>query len=174
MDLSLWFGVQPRPLLDASYTVSVRRNKLLPFDLFHCMGHPKPACHLLDVIRFGFLPINLRWKHCPLTVQHLKDFHLDSDSIPFAFTLLFRKKTSIFLDNSSKNMPWFSQLFTYICSSVSAKWTTSIPDTHTGLAKVAVQCSADTFVVNQSLFLRINICGENRHLRQARNRYRAF
>ena len=35
------------------------------------------------------------------------------------------------------------------------------------LAKVAVQLSADTFVVNQSLVLRINICGENRHLRQA-------
>jgi hypothetical protein len=45
---------------------------------------------------------------------------------------------------------------------------------NTGLAKVAVQCSADTFVVNQSLVLRINICGENRHLRQARNRYRAL
>ena len=42
---------------------------------------------------------------------------------------------------------------------------------NTGLAKVAVQCSAVTFVVNQSLVLRINICGENRHLRQARNRY---
>jgi hypothetical protein len=42
---------------------------------------------------------------------------------------------------------------------------------NTGLAKVAVQCSADTFVVNQSLVHRINICGENRHLRQARNRY---
>ncbi len=46
--------------------------------------------------------------------------------------------------------------------------------THTGLAKVAVQCSADTFVVNQSLVLRINISGENRHLRQARKRYVAF
>ena len=45
------------------------------------------------------------------------------------------------------------------------------PAYNTGLAKVAVQCSADTFVVNQSLVLRINICGENRHLRQARNRY---
>ena len=45
---------------------------------------------------------------------------------------------------------------------------------NTGLAKVAVQCSADTFVVNQSLVLRINICGENRHLRQARNRYKPF
>ncbi len=47
------------------------------------------------------------------------------------------------------------------------------PEAHagnTGLAKVAVQCSADTFVVNQSLVLRINICGENRHLRQARKR----
>ena len=42
---------------------------------------------------------------------------------------------------------------------------------NTGLAKVAVQCSADTFVVNQSLVLRINIFGENRHLRQARKRY---
>jgi hypothetical protein len=41
---------------------------------------------------------------------------------------------------------------------------------NTGLAKVAVQCSADTFVVNQSLVLRINICAENRHLRQARKR----
>jgi hypothetical protein len=45
---------------------------------------------------------------------------------------------------------------------------------NTGLAKVAVQCSADTFVVNQSLVLRTNICGENRHLRQARKRYASF
>jgi hypothetical protein len=45
---------------------------------------------------------------------------------------------------------------------------------NTGLAKVAVQCSADTFVVNQRLVLRINICGENRHLRQARNRYNSL
>jgi hypothetical protein len=46
-----------------------------------------------------------------------------------------------------------------------------ITTANTGLAKVAVQCSADTFVVNQSFVLRINICGENRHLRQARNRW---
>ena len=44
------------------------------------------------------------------------------------------------------------------------------PATNSGLAKVAVQCSADTFVVNQSLVLRINICGEDRHLRQAAKR----
>ena len=44
------------------------------------------------------------------------------------------------------------------------------PAYNTGLAKVAVQCSADTFVVNQNLVLRINICGKNRHLRQARKR----
>jgi len=37
--------------------------------------------------------------------------------------------------------------------------------------KVAVQCSTNTFVVNQTLVLRINICGENRHLHQAPNRY---
>ena len=41
------------------------------------------------------------------------------------------------------------------------------PAGNTGLAKVAVQCSADAFLVNQTLVLRINICGENRHLRQA-------
>ncbi len=46
----------------------------------------------------------------------------------------------------------------------------SRPACNTGLAKVAVQCTADTFVVNQSLVLRINICGENRHLRQALKR----
>jgi hypothetical protein len=48
--------------------------------------------------------------------------------------------------------------------------TNKTPAPNTGLAKVAVQCSADTFVVNQSLILRINISGKNRHLRQARNR----
>jgi len=45
---------------------------------------------------------------------------------------------------------------------------------NTGLAKVAVQCSAETFVVNQTLVIHINICGENRHLRQARNRYMPY
>ena len=47
---------------------------------------------------------------------------------------------------------------------------TRTPAGNSGLAKVAVSFSADTFVVNQSLVLRINICGENRHLRQARKR----
>jgi hypothetical protein len=37
--------------------------------------------------------------------------------------------------------------------------------------KLAVQCSAYTFVVNQSLVLRINICGENRQLLVAAKRY---
>jgi len=48
---------------------------------------------------------------------------------------------------------------------------------NSGLAKVAVQCSAGTFpamagqvVVNQTLVLRISICGKNRYLRQATNR----
>ena len=38
------------------------------------------------------------------------------------------------------------------------------------LPKVAVQYTADTFVINQSMVLRMNICGKNRHLRQAPNR----
>ena len=56
------------------------------------------------------------------------------------------------------------------------KATEQITAANTGLAKVAVQCSADTFEVNQSLVLPINpdsyLDGENRHLRHARNRYK--
>jgi len=48
---------------------------------------------------------------------------------------------------------------------------TSKSAANTGLAKVAVQCPADTFVIDQSLVIRINICSENRHLRQAPKRY---
>ena len=33
-----------------------------------------------------------------------------------------------------------------------------------------VSCSEDSFMVAESLVLRINICGENRHLRVAANR----
>jgi len=51
-----------------------------------------------------------------------------------------------------------------------SRWTRT-PAPNRRLAKVAVQYSADSFVVNQSLVLRINICGENRHLRQAPKRY---
>jgi hypothetical protein len=43
-------------------------------------------------------------------------------------------------------------------------------NSYSGLAKVAVSFSADTFVVKESSVLRINICGENRHLRQAAKR----
>ena len=42
---------------------------------------------------------------------------------------------------------------------------------NTGLAKVAVQCSADTFVVNESLVLRIKFCGKNRAILVAAKRY---
>ena len=50
------------------------------------------------------------------------------------------------------------------------RWTET-PAPNTGLAKVAIPFSADSFVVNQTLVLRIKFSGENRHLRQARNRY---
>ena len=49
--------------------------------------------------------------------------------------------------------------------------TTKRAAANSGLAKVAVQCSVVKFVVNQSLVLRINICGKNRHLRQAAKRW---
>ncbi|HPT40563.1 MAG TPA: hypothetical protein PLQ44_03105, partial [Candidatus Paceibacterota bacterium] len=48
--------------------------------------------------------------------------------------------------------------------------TTRTPACNTGLAKVAVQCFYDSFVGKQTVVHLINICGENRHLRQARKR----
>jgi hypothetical protein len=45
------------------------------------------------------------------------------------------------------------------------------PAIKTGLAKVAVQCSVETFVVDQSLVLRINICAEKPKHRKSENRY---
>ena len=36
--------------------------------------------------------------------------------------------------------------------------------------KGGVSCSKDSFVVNQTLVFQIKFCGENHHLRQARNR----
>ena len=44
------------------------------------------------------------------------------------------------------------------------------PAHNSSYKKLAVQCSADTFVVNQTLVLRINICGKNRQLLVAANR----
>jgi hypothetical protein len=38
---------------------------------------------------------------------------------------------------------------------------------NTDLAKVAVQCSADTFVVNQTLVFQIKFCGKSPALRVA-------
>lgn len=52
--------------------------------------------------------------------------------------------------------------------------TTRITAANRRLAKVAVQFSADTFAVNRSLVLRMNICGENPHLREAEKRYNKF
>jgi hypothetical protein len=48
---------------------------------------------------------------------------------------------------------------------------TKTPATNSTYKKLAIQCSAETFVVNQSLVLRINICGENRQLLVAAKRY---
>jgi hypothetical protein len=45
---------------------------------------------------------------------------------------------------------------------------------NSGLAKVAVSFSADTFVVKESSVLRINICGKNRQLLVAAKRYGAL
>jgi hypothetical protein len=42
---------------------------------------------------------------------------------------------------------------------------------NTGMAKVAVQCSADTLVVAENAVLRINICDEKPVHRKSANRY---
>ena len=55
---------------------------------------------------------------------------------------------------------------------VDVKYNGEVRTHNTGLAKVAVQCSADTFMVIQTLVLSINFSGENRHPRLARNRCR--
>jgi len=38
--------------------------------------------------------------------------------------------------------------------------------------KLAVQCSADTFGVNQTFVLRMHICGKNRQVLVAAKRYK--
>jgi len=35
------------PSCQASYAIPVRQYRGLPVGFLHCMGHPKPACHLL-------------------------------------------------------------------------------------------------------------------------------
>jgi len=47
---------------------------------------------------------------------------------------------------------------------------TRITGANSTYKKLAVQCSADTFVVNQTFVLRINICVKNRQLLVAANR----
>ena len=42
---------------------------------------------------------------------------------------------------------------------------------NSGLAKVAVQCSKDSFVVIQTLVLQIKFCGKSHALRLAAKRY---
>lgn len=42
---------------------------------------------------------------------------------------------------------------------------------NSGLAKVAVRFSADTFVVNQTFVRCIKVCGKNHHHRQTANHY---
>jgi len=46
------------------------------------------------------------------------------------------------------------------------------PTANSTYKKLAVQCSAGTFVVNQTFVLRMNICGKNRQLLVAAKRYR--
>jgi len=43
-----------------------------------------------------------------------------------------------------------------------------------GFAKWRVQCFYDSLVQGSSSVFQLNICAENRHLRQARNRYMRF
>ena len=55
-------------------------------------------------------------------------------------------------------------------SDLQAEWIRT-PAYNSTYKKLAVRCSADTFVVNRSLVLRINICGKNRQLLVAAKRW---
>ena len=52
--------------------------------------------------------------------------------------------------------------------------TTRTPAPNSGLAKVAVSYSADTFVVTESLYLQINFCVEKPGHRKSTKRYLQF
>ncbi len=64
----------------------------------------------------------------------------------------------------------YEKITEYNLIGIKENFSQKVRTANTGLAKVAVQCSADTFVVNQTFVLHINICGKIRHLSQARNR----
>jgi len=76
------------------------------------------------------------------------------------------KNSNILLATREKIM---RSIFTQLMSGLQAQWTRT-PAGNMRLAKVAVQFSADSFVVNQTLVLRINICGKNRQLLAAAKR----
>ena len=103
-----------------------------------------------------------------LTTQHTKPTHLHSH-------LLFCNRTNQPKKSKREFKPTHPDSATIQCKLGRTQLRTDRRAAcNTGLAKVAVQCSVDTFVVNQSLVLRINISGENRHLRQARKRCASF
>ena len=83
-------------------------------------------------------------------------------------------QTTLRLANASGVTPRMRDFHSLGVLSIERTFIFAIQGAHTGLAKVAVQCSADSFVVKENLVLRVNISGESRHLRQARKRYRAF
>ncbi|TDE00467.1 hypothetical protein E0F98_00005 [Flavobacterium hiemivividum] len=41
------------PLLNASYAISVRRYRLLPFRFLQCISHDKPPCDVLMIRVFN-------------------------------------------------------------------------------------------------------------------------
>ena len=66
--------------------------------------------------------------------------------------------------------PRIRDFHSLVVLSVERTFIFAIQGAHSGLAKVAVQYSADTFVVNRNFVLRMNICGENRYLLVAAKR----
>ena len=129
----------PRSL--ASYAVSVRQYRILPFGFLHCCRCQQPACHLLILL---------------------------------SVTSVYKGLTPSGKIHSSISSFGPENLYFRNFSRAYNECALLMQGAHSGLAKVAVQCSADTYVVNKSFALRINICGRNRHLRQARKRCKPF
>jgi len=66
--------VLAHPIYNASYAVSVRQYRSLPFGFLHSQGHPWRACHLLTVrsvtsARDGTFTLWIKMQHSPWFIE---------------------------------------------------------------------------------------------------------
>jgi hypothetical protein len=79
--IGLYNDVLAYPNNYASYHVSVRQYRILPFGFLQCMGRPKPPCHLLILLGVtpaykGFTPSGKIHTCCLLLLKFICIFRL--------------------------------------------------------------------------------------------------